>query len=74
MTEEELNSINDIDELNISITDNSFEDGLGEIIQELKRINISTFSMNYNGHLVGHKEMLEKIIKYLERCLWVKKN
>lgn len=69
MNEEELNHIADIDKLNVSITDNSFEEGLGEIIQELKRINISTFSMNDNGHLVGHKEMLEKIIKYLERCL-----
>lgn len=69
MNEEELNRIADIDKLNVSITDNSFEEGLGEIIQELKRINISTFSMNDNGRLVGHKEMLEKIIKYLERCL-----
>ena len=69
MSEQKLGSINDIDKLNVSITDNSFEEGLTEIIQELKRIDISTFSMNDNGKYVGHKEMLEKIIEYLERCI-----
>jgi hypothetical protein len=64
-----LDKISDIDKLNVSITDLSYEEGLTEIINELKKIHISTFSMNDNGRLVGHEQMLEKVINYLERCL-----
>lgn len=67
--EEKLDSIRDIDKLNVGVTDYSFEEGLKEIIRELERIDISTFSMNDNGKYVGHKEMLEKVIQYLYRCL-----
>lgn len=67
--EEKLDSIRDIDKLNTGVTDYSFEEGLKEIIRELEKIDISTFSMNDNGKYVGHKEMLQKIIDYLYRCL-----
>jgi len=67
--EEKLDSIRDIDKLNVGVTDYSFEEGLKEIIRELEKIDISTFSMNDNGKYVGHKEMLEKVIEYLYRCL-----
>lgn len=67
--EEKLDSIRDIDKLNVGVTDYSFEEGLKEIIKELEKIDISTFSMNDNGKYIGHKEMLAKVIDYLYRCL-----
>ena len=67
--EEKLDKISDIDKLNVSITDYTFDTGLKEIIKELEKIDISTFSMNDNGRYVGHKEMLAKVIDYLYRCL-----
>lgn len=60
-----------IEDLNTSIVDWSFQEGLQEIINNLKTIEIDTRAMNESSHcrLVGEKEMLNKIINYLERCL-----
>lgn len=60
-----------IEDLNISIVDWSYQEGLQEIINNLKTIEIDTRAMNESSHcrLVGEKEMLNKIINYLERCL-----
>lgn len=71
MEEIEFTRIDDIDKLSTCITDLSYQEGLTEIIEELKKIKIDTFAMNTWGEarLVGRKEMLKKIIAYLERCL-----
>lgn len=67
---EELDSIRDIDKLSTLIIDNDFREGLNEIIEQLKRIKINTKTMNSTTLVyTGHKEALEKIINYLERCL-----
>ena len=60
-----------IEDLNTSIVDWSYQEGLQEIINNLKTIEIDTRAMNESSHcrLVGEKEMLNKIINYLERCL-----
>lgn len=62
--------MNEVEKLNTSICDWSYEEGLNEIITNLKTIEIDTRAMNESSHckLVGEKEMLEKIINYLERC------
>lgn len=61
----------DIEDLDTSICDWSFKEGLQEIINNLKKIEIDTRAMNESSHckLVGEQEMLDKIINYLERCL-----
>lgn len=61
----------EINKLNTSICDLSYQEGLEEIIKNLKTINIDTFAMNdtSQARYVGQKEMLKLIIKYLERCL-----
>lgn len=63
--------MNNIEELNTSICDWSYEEGLNEIIEQLETIQIDTRAMNDFSHakLVGEKEMLEKVINYLKRCL-----
>lgn len=63
--------MNKIEELDASICDFSFQEGLQEIINNLKTIEIDTRAMNESSHcrLVGEKEMLKKVINYLERCL-----
>ena len=63
--------MNNIEELNTSICDWSYEEGLNEIIEQLKTIQIDIRAMNDFSHakLVGEKEMLEKVINYLKRCL-----
>lgn len=60
-----------IEDLDTSICDWSYQEGLTEIICNLKSIEIDTFAMNETSHakLVGEKVMLEKIVDYLERCL-----
>ena len=65
-------NIGDIQKLDISITNSSYQDGVGEIISNLEKIykNFSTFSMNDSTiKYFGQKEMLGEIIKYLKRCL-----
>lgn len=61
----------DIKDLSINIVDWSYQEGLQEIIENLKTIEIDTRAMNESSHcrLTGEKDMLNKIINYLERCL-----
>ena len=61
----------EIKELNCCITDTDYTEGLTEIINNLKTIQIDTRAMNDFTHCryYGQKEMLEAIIKYLEKCL-----
>ena len=61
----------EINKLSTSICDLSYQEGLEEIIKNLKTINIDTFAMNDTtlARLAGQEEMLQLIIKYLERCL-----
>ena len=63
--------MNNIEELNTNICDWSYEEGLNEIIEQLETIQIDTRAMNDFSHceLAGKKEMLEKVINYLKRCL-----
>ena len=59
-----------IQNLSISISDNSFKEGLCEIINNLKSVEIDTFAMNdHTLFLQGQKSMFDLIIDYLERCL-----
>lgn len=61
----------EIEQLDTGICDWSFEEGLKEIISNLKKVKIDTRAMNELSHcrLVGEEKMLNKIINYLERCL-----
>ena len=57
---EEENLMDNLEDLDVSITDESYQAGLQEIINNLKTIE---------PPLLGEKEMLDRIINYLERCL-----
>lgn len=61
----------EIEKLDCSICDTDYKEGLSEIIANLKTIDIDTRAMNDYTHCTryGQKEMLEAIIKYLEKCL-----
>lgn len=59
----------DIEDLDVSITDASYQEGLQEIINNLKTIKINTDTMSGDSKFFGEKEMLNRIINYLERCL-----
>lgn len=59
----------DIEDLDVSITDASYQEGLQEIINNLKTIKINTDTMSGESRFFGQKEMLNKVIDYLERCL-----
>lgn len=63
--------ITQIEELNTSICDLSYKEGLEEIIAELKTVKIDTLAMSdtSQARLIGREEMLEAVINYLERCL-----
>lgn len=63
--------MSNLSKLSTSITDSSYQEGLQEIIDELKTVEIDTFAMNETSHarLYGEKEMLREVINYLERCL-----
>ena len=50
-----------MEDLDVSITDESYQAGLQEIINNLKK--------TIEPPLLGEKEMLDRIINYLERCL-----
>lgn len=58
-----------IKQLPVGITDSSFQEGLIEIINNLKGVEIDTFSMNDSSFLQGQEDMLNEVINYLERCL-----
>lgn len=59
-----------IQSLSVSISDNDFKQGLCEIINNLRSVEIDTFAMNdHTLFLQGQKAMLDLIIDYLERCL-----
>lgn len=54
-----------IQNLSNSISDDDFKQGLSEIINNLRSVEIDTFSISD----YGEKTMLDLIIDYLERCL-----
>jgi len=63
--------MNEIEDLNVSICDWSYQEGLSEIINNLKTVKLDTRAMNETteSRLVGQEEMLKKVIDYLEKCL-----